>query len=457
MFHRYGKSMKWLASALVLFISFQIQAQFQDPRVGLFNPQAFLPYSPMSNSPSYLTSFSGSSYSGPNYISSYQRMAQSTQSTNWFTNLLGSGVGIGFQAFGSGRDDRDMNEDEDDDLYWDLRQNYKREPVDLVSAQTATGLGSVRYRERLNSSGVLSDLAISESRLAKKYSCSSEKDSTTEDLRKYLPQTSHQDTYLWCFGITAADLLTVHMKLDKKISITEQVSSADVVVSYQEGGYGNPGRGGSTAMALAAAKQKGVCLESGFPSVDSGLAEAAETVAKSDTYNAISGKGVGKTAACTNSNQTEIIKKESLLAQNQIAEQQKKYFNMYYATGSQACKRTDISAVGQVYNEIPTNEVEKEVMFDLVDEQLNSGKPISLTINEKLLQPLSGNSGLHEVLLLQAKCESGQKKYLVRNSWGRNCSIYKEPVRKNCDSNGDIWLTKEQIKAEAYAITYIKK
>lgn len=93
-----------------------------------------------------------------------------------------------------------------------------------------------------------------------------------------------------------------------------------------------------------------------------------------------------------------------------------------------------------------------ENKFDelIVDDQLCRGRPVGITYCSAFLSPPTPGGdgcGAHASVLVGKRVVSGVKQYLIRNSWGTDCSIYRSELRGSDRCNrGDVWVSEGELK-----------
>jgi len=93
-----------------------------------------------------------------------------------------------------------------------------------------------------------------------------------------------------------------------------------------------------------------------------------------------------------------------------------------------------------------------------IDQQLNLSNPISLNYNAGFLMKDKKDSNEfynhYSTIVGRRKVASGCQ-YLVRNSWGKDCSIYPSPYNKQCE-DGNIWVDEVVLRQSLIGIKYLK-
>lgn len=95
--------------------------------------------------------------------------------------------------------------------------------------------------------------------------------------------------------------------------------------------------------------------------------------------------------------------------------------------------------------------------IDDIDEQLNNNNPISLNYDASfLLHESSGVANHYSVIVGRRLNETTNTcQYLIRNSWGKSCSIYPSPYDKQCEE-GNIWVDEDVLGKAILGIKFLK-
>ena len=94
-----------------------------------------------------------------------------------------------------------------------------------------------------------------------------------------------------------------------------------------------------------------------------------------------------------------------------------------------------------------------------VDEQLNKSNPVSLNYNAYFLLKNSSSNEIanhySSIVGRRHSSENNTCQYLIRNSWGADCSIYPAPYNEQCEE-GNIWVDEDVLGDAILGIQFIK-
>jgi len=95
-----------------------------------------------------------------------------------------------------------------------------------------------------------------------------------------------------------------------------------------------------------------------------------------------------------------------------------------------------------------------------MDEQINNNNLVSISYEvDDFLKDTKINFGKsgHVSTVVGREMRDGVCGYLIRNSWGMGCSIYKDEIQKNCNpQEGTFWVTEEQFLLSTQAMQWIE-
>jgi hypothetical protein len=104
-----------------------------------------------------------------------------------------------------------------------------------------------------------------------------------------------------------------------------------------------------------------------------------------------------------------------------------------------------------------------ELDSSLIDEALDNNKPSGVGISDSLFmltedvkKTFKDQAGNHYVLVIgRRKNSQNQCEYLVRSSWGKDCSIYDPKIAKDC-KGGQYWVSEKDLKSRTTDSNYFK-
>lgn len=294
---------------------------------------------------------------------------------------------------------------------------------------------------------------------------------SNQKIKKNVPLLNHfskprnQDSIGWCYGFSAADLLSAELGVpvsafhasilyNKKIAkslISKMIHFNDAFDQVYEGGF--------TKDAIAEIVKAGkICKESDLP-FDKKHPEQTLTLIK--TLESI--KNSHKDHELTCSLLQSPVKKNDLntdidqVAESLLKENLNKTLDLI---SLEHCKDKMIS--------IPSMKVKKESVPSLKDKiktkkflttingLLDSGKPIEVSYEIGHIA-IEGATGHHSSLVVGRRFKNGKCQYQIRNSWGQTCHAYNLNT-VSCDAkSGSYWVNDEVFVNMSKDISYIAK
>lgn len=277
-----------------------------------------------------------------------------------------------------------------------------------------------------------------------------------------LNNVRNQDSVGWCYAYTAADLLS--FKFKKKISAVSLYKSDQEIETDISSRVGN---GGDIADSIRSfiAKNNGLCLESDLPSSDFKFCLdryyneflnnlltvvnenrlddelAANQCFGRDIESAFPGLNVSFIRA--HGNKKELI--ESIYKQQ--------------------CKKISLKGVKIATRTMDIAYYPASVLLKNIDDQLSQGNLSGIGYDYHKLNGEEPNGG-HTSLIVGKRTnpDNGACEYLVRNSWGKECSLYESEglsCHKNCDENGcrysgHFWVSTDRLANSLFNVTYLR-
>lgn len=91
--------------------------------------------------------------------------------------------------------------------------------------------------------------------------------------------------------------------------------------------------------------------------------------------------------------------------------------------------------------------------FNIIDNKLKDGKPVEVSYNVK---HVTNFKGLHSSVVTGRRWHNGRCEFKVRNSWGRSCYSYDNSEISQCDrEEGAFWVADQKFYEMVNNITYI--
>lgn len=282
-----------------------------------------------------------------------------------------------------------------------------------------------------------------------------------------LNNTRNQDSVGWCYAFAASDL--VSYRLNKKISAVSLFDTSDKTIEQDVATGSNRGGDIKYSITYSLSKRKGFCLEADLPSSDFKfctdqaylgflndiLTRAREKRLESDLRNdqcltqnlksAFPGVDIGQMLNYTQkNNQFRLVEylyesqcKVSLQEEAKKIRVQK--LNAKHVSSELLLKRlhdqinnNDVAAIGYDYNK--------------VNQEKNEGAHGSLVVGRRT-NPVTGS------------CE-----FLVRNSWGKDCTLNESPglschkdcAGGTCRDTGHFWVEENRLSQSLIDVTYLE-
>lgn len=104
-----------------------------------------------------------------------------------------------------------------------------------------------------------------------------------------------------------------------------------------------------------------------------------------------------------------------------------------------------------------------ENTFPSINRALDQGKLIGIDYRAQNIFNGNYGNGIHSSVIVGSRKNNGQCEYLVRNSWGKNCSLKKQPgqsCHQNCKSgtcknSGHFWISETRLLPELLRIIFL--
>ncbi|MFA6237486.1 MAG: hypothetical protein WC635_09190 [Bacteriovorax sp.] len=279
-----------------------------------------------------------------------------------------------------------------------------------------------------------------------------------------LENTRNQDSVGWCYAYTAADLLSFRLK--KKISAVSLYNSQ---VSIQDDINTVDGTGGDISKSITEylKKKNSLCLEEDLPSSDFQFCTYANYVSfLRSLYQSVQNNTLTN-SQCLNQNLKAAFPGANF--------QTVKAYTRKYGTKNLAeylsefqCKKKSFVGfkVTPIDRYLPR--FDKETLLKNMDEILNKGEIVGLAFQyEKMTESKNDNrrEGGHAAVVVgrRQNSENGDCEYLIRNSWGKDCTdeertgftCDKKCDKSGCRYSGHLWVSQRRIKNSIKGITYL--
>lgn len=291
------------------------------------------------------------------------------------------------------------------------------------------------------------------------------------DYRPRLPPVRDQSDMGWCYGFSAADLLSFKTQRDisaADLSLSNFYSPAVQALQGNVGGSspaaqsqsGSNLHGGAVLYVLEGAR-RGVCLESNFPSQDFKLGE--DYVSLQEALSSLEGYAGRPTQSLDADSQEELSSLVSQMAPNRTNEA----LAAVASASSQrvvntvrriACSPKTPIRFGPVRNHISEDST---FLLNKIRSVFESGNIASITYNVDVLEnPEASVASINDenahsssVVGQRWNKEKKQCELLLRNSWGPYCDYYHASYE--C-SEGHVWIPTKTLTGATEEVVYIE-
>lgn len=278
-----------------------------------------------------------------------------------------------------------------------------------------------------------------------------------------LDNARNQDGVGWCYAYTAADLLSFRLK--KQISAISLYNSGQ---SVEDDISGEIPKGGDIGEAIETylAKKNGLCLESDLPSSDFKFCTYRDYHNfLSSLYQSVKEERLVD-SQCLNQNLNSAFPGVDYSIVKDYANRygSKKLAEFLF---DYKCKKKSFInyKVKPVTQGAPYHKVDE--MLKKMDGLISKGEVVGVGYNYNLLNETEDGTGGHASLVVgrRQNQETGECEYLIRNSWGKDCTQNEGPglsCHKNCDEgggncrySGHFWVNQKRLKNSLLGITFL--
>ncbi|WP_374076269.1 hypothetical protein [Bdellovibrio bacteriovorus] len=324
---------------------------------------------------------------------------------------------------------------------------------------------------------------------------------STIDYRAELGPNRDQGELSWCFAYTSADLISQRVK--QRVSATDIASTFILSDPYQLESIQDPAlknylqenpdfynrvsqhrkeaagkydpqnilkaggltdTGGQEDTTIVLANAKGLCAEKNFPSTESNQNQFLKNVAKMHSR---------KNKAYQDQNKCPLFRPQGDLTSAIVDPMSVAMVDVYETELDKKCQRKPwpvplipvMTKFGDTLEEYETRIKKGEItkdegakkLFATIDSALENGRISAIGYSAYTLMPPEGDDkhADHSSIIAARKMIQGKCQYLIRNTWGSDCSTYYPKFRSRCEK-GNVWITKEELKESLYSVTYMK-
>lgn len=277
-----------------------------------------------------------------------------------------------------------------------------------------------------------------------------------------LDNARNQDGVGWCYAYTAADLLSFRLK--QKISAVSLYNSGR---SIEADITDIKGKGGDIGEAIETylTKKNGLCLESDLPSSDFKFCAYRDyNNFLNSLYQSITDRSLENTQCLSQNLNSAFPGVDYAIVKNYADRYGTKNlaeFLFDYKCKKKSFKNYKIKPINKILPYAKLDEV-----MTKIDSLLTSGEVVGVAYDYSAMNEKADKTSGHASLVVgrRQNSESGECEYLVRNSWGKDCTQNEGPgltCHKNCDANGEcrysghFWVSQARLKKSMLGITYL--
>lgn len=281
----------------------------------------------------------------------------------------------------------------------------------------------------------------------------------TIDLRSRLGAIRNQQDLRWCYGYTAADLVTYQLQKNNQqmfipdAGIDQQVSAFQMVAEYQSGRAGqslvsSQRTGGFTADTLQQVFSSArICTEAQIRSVGgsrSAFLQSLKDMAK-QRFSGVEIEPGKKSAELARINTEREVVEEEL--------------NRICTTPLHDLLKVDSLRDNNRTSPKDPSSIPKQEFGDKIRRALAEGDIIGVDYFASFLvangSDASADHSRHASSIVGQRFMNGKCHYMLRNSWGPNCNLYVEPYKSQC-RNGVIYVEEEQFLSTVYGTSRVQ-
>ncbi|MBC7712160.1 MAG: hypothetical protein H7177_02410 [Rhizobacter sp.] len=288
-------------------------------------------------------------------------------------------------------------------------------------------------------------LCLSHSSFAFDFSKKASKECSPVDLRASLGAVRNQGSAGWCFAYATAELLSY--KIEKKISAAELALNFYIKMPEMPRGDFLSSVAGGNDMGAMTYSSNGFCAEEDMPSenykVPKECLKSGKALETLDIIRLI--ENIHQTMPSTlTACQVNIV--SSLFKNLNASEIQAKLLDRKLTSLEKISDLKDTNCAAKRIK--PAKKLKMRSGLEShdnsildIDKQLDVKNPVSLNYNANFLVKNSNPNeiGNHYSVIVGRRKSASSCQYLIRNSWGPDCSIYPAPFNTQCEQ-GNIWV-----------------
>lgn len=283
-------------------------------------------------------------------------------------------------------------------------------------------------------------------------------DCTDVDLRNdVLGKAREQGDISWCFVHAAADVITY--KIGKRVSATELGTTyfknreSDTLDRLKEAGFQESGW---VATALKEALKNGICLEEDMPSENFVMSYKLNKRVYGTLPSISAAIDFFVLLQKKPNNMTYLSLPH--ISKDELLEHLDKYpvKDAWEKIVDKSCEGRKIQLEGLKVKSPLWTRISTKRSLKIIDDELDKENVLGVTYYSSFLKDIKAKkSALHSSVVVGRRwnTESRSCDYLIRNSWGVDCSRYDTSLK--CEK-GHIWVPKDLLKKHVYYVDYLE-
>ncbi|MBC7430346.1 MAG: hypothetical protein H7336_17160 [Bacteriovorax sp.] len=293
------------------------------------------------------------------------------------------------------------------------------------------------------------------------FSKKTSKECTSVDLRASLGSVRNQGSAGWCFAYATAELLSY--KIEKKISAAELALNFYIKMPEMPRGDFLSKVAGGSDMGAMTYSTNGFCAEEDMPSENYKVSKeclksdrALETLDIIRLIENIHQTMPATLTACQVSIVSSLFKNlNANEIQTKLLDRKLTSLEKISNLKDANCSTNRIRPAKKLKMKSGMESRENSIVN--IDKQLDTKNPVSLNYNANfLLKNANPNEiGNHYSVIVGRRKSSNSCQYLIRNSWGQDCSIYPAPFNTQCEQ-GNIWVDENVLTKSIIDVHFIQ-
>ena len=295
--------------------------------------------------------------------------------------------------------------------------------------------------------------------------------SLNPELKKHFSVPRNQDSTGWCYGFSASDLLSAHLgepvsalhvsalynRKARRNIFMRTAHEIGLAISEAETRFEEVYESGLCKMAIGEAMRNGkVCHEKDLP-FDYKYQDSTKEMIKDLEKIRKDRKKLSKDAICNQIEEKLEFHGLTLDSSSISEELVSRNMNLgIESIANEQCKKNPmvVSPLKIKSLSLPGKSLEKRKHFlQEIGDLFKKGKPIEISYNVN--KYVNYMDGLHSSVVVARRWHNNRCQYKIRNSWGKDCSLYKSNV--DCEKEtGSYWVNDEDFVKNTNSTTYLE-